>query len=383
MMNTNQSQLNLLTSEMHLEPDGDVDCKPVIGGCQADEIPITEAAMPNGKRIKLLKTLLSSACERDCYYCPFRAGRDMRRATFKPEQMAGTFMDLRRAGLVEGMFLSSGIIGGGIRTQDLLLDAADILRNKHHFRGYVHLKIMPGAERDQVVRAMHLASRVSVNLEAPNTQRLQQLAPKKQFTKELVQPLVWVEEIRQNQSPHKTWNGRWPSSTTQFVVGAVGESDLELLSTSEYLYRQTHLQRAYYSRFKPIKDTPLENLPAENPWREKRLYQSSFLLRDYGFDLEDMPFDQDGNLPLDTDPKLVWARAHLSHSPVEINHAGQERLLRVPGIGIKGAAVILRNRRLNKFRELGDLRKLGVRAKRAAPFILLDGHRPAYQLNLF
>ena len=377
-------KVKLLSSDMQLETDGHepLVCDPLIDPEKIKHIPISEAQMPNGKRIKLLKTMITSACERNCYYCPFRAGRNMRRATFKPEELARTFQLMYKTGRVEGMFLSSGIIGGGIRTQDRLLDTADILRNKLGFRGYLHLKIMPGAERAQVERAMQLASRVSINLEAPNTKRLQALAPLKIFTEELLQPLKWAEEIRQNQSPHRTWNGRWPSSTTQFVVGAVGESDLELLATSEYLIRNARLKRAYFSAFNPIKDTPLEDHAPTDPLRQHRLYQSSYLLRDYGFSLEDMPFDQTGNLPLGEDPKLAWARSSLQHAPVEVNRADRRQLLQIPGIGPKGAAAILNARRKGKLHDLRDLDKLGVVAKRAAPFILLDGKRPAYQLQM-
>ena len=139
---------------------------------QRDAVFVHPAQLPNGQSIKLLKTLLTSACERDCFYCPFRAGRDFRRATFKPEEFANVFIELNRKGIAEGTFLSSGIAGGGMRTQDQLLDTADILRNKLGFRGYIHLKIMPGAEKAQVERSMQLADRVSVNLEAPNTNRL-------------------------------------------------------------------------------------------------------------------------------------------------------------------------------------------------------------------
>jgi predicted DNA-binding helix-hairpin-helix protein len=368
---------------MHLESDGEQDCQPVIGGKQLEGIPISEAVAPGGRRVKLLKTLLTSACERDCYYCPFRAGRDMRRATFKPDEMAKTFVALEKGGAVEGLFLSSGITGGGVRTQDKLLDTADILRNRYGYKGYLHLKIMPGSEKDQVLRAMQLASRLSVNLEAPNTERLSKLAPHKQFTEELVQPLKWAEQIRQTQPAYQTWNGRWPSTTTQFVVGAAGESDLELLQTAEYLYTRASLQRAYFSAFRPISDTPLEHLPAEDKRREHRLYQSSFLIRDYGFELEDMPFSQGGNLPLTIDPKTAWAQANLAQDPVELNRASRKRLMRIPGIGPKRAAQIIQARYQNKLRESGDLRRLGIQVQRAAPYILLDGSRPAFQPALF
>jgi len=340
-------------------------------------------AVAGGKRVPLLKTLLTSACERDCYYCPFRAGRNFRRATFKPEEMARVFTQMNQANIASGLFLSSGIIGGGVRTQDKLLDTADILRRKMNFAGYIHLKLMPGLERDQLLRAMELADRVSINLEAPNTERLQKLAPHKFFFEELLQPLKWADEIRRTLTPEKTWKGRWPSTVTQLVVGGAGENDLEILTTTMYGLKQLRLQRVYFSAFHPISDTPLENHAPENPWREHRLYQASFLMRDYGFDLEDMPFAADGRLPLDMDPKLGWAKQNLSEAPVEVNRASRRDLLRVPGIGPKGVDAILQARRQGKLRELRDLRALGILADRAAPFVLLDGQRPARQLSLF
>ena len=154
------------------------------------------AALPNGKRAPLLKSLLTSACERNCYYCPFRAGRDTRRVTFKPDEMARTVVQLSEAQVIQGAFISSGIAGGGMRTQDRLIDTAEILRKKMNYRGYLHLKIMPGAEMAQIERAMQLADRVSVNLEAPNSSRLQLLAPQKDLMEELLQPLRMIEQIR-------------------------------------------------------------------------------------------------------------------------------------------------------------------------------------------
>jgi predicted DNA-binding helix-hairpin-helix protein len=350
---------------------------------EQDAAFVHPAQLPDGKQIMLLKTLLSSACERDCYYCPFRAGRDFRRATFKPQEFAELFMKLNQAKAAEGLFLSSGIAAGGANTQNKLLDTAEILRKRLGFRGYIHLKIMPGAEKGQVERAMQLADRVSINLEAPNTQRLARLAPHKIFLEELLQPLKWVEEIRRTQPAYKFWNGRHPSTVTQFVAGGADESDLELLTTTDWLMKNVRLKRAYFSAFHPIHDTPLENKPAVDPLREHRLYQASFLLRDYGFDLEEMPFTPDGNLPLPADPKLAWAQMNLAERPLEINRAERQELLRVPGIGLKGAEAILSARRLSKLRDLTSLRKLGVIVARAAPFLLLDGRRPAHQLAMF
>ncbi len=335
------------------------------------------AAMPNGRRIPLLKTLLTSACERDCTYCPFRAGRDFQRMTFTPDELAKLFLELNRRRLVEGLFVSSGVAGGGPRTQDRLLATTELLRVRYNFKGYIHVKIMPGAERAQVEAAMGWADRVSINLEAPNDARLAKLAPHKIFTEELLQRLRWMQEIRQEKG------GRQPSTTTQFVVGAAGESDLELLTTTEYLHRQVGLARAYFSGFNPVSDTPLADLPPSPPLREHRLYQASFLLRDYGFEVEELPFALSGNLPLDEDPKMCWARLNLTERPVELNLAGREQLLRVPGIGVKGAEQILAARRRGLLRDLSTLRRLGIAADRAAPFILLDGRQPARQLRLW
>ena len=348
-----------------------------------NSLGVYNAVVPGGRRVALLKTLLTSACERDCYYCPFRARRNFRRATFKPEEMASVFSQMHRSGVVTGLFLSSGIAGGGVRTQDRLIDTIDVLRRKQDFDGYVHLKLMPGVERDQVLRSMQLADRVSINLEAPNTARLQMLAPHKVFVEELLQPLKWVDEIRRTQLPEGAYRGRWPSLVTQMVVGAVGEDDVEILTTTQYLTRQLRLARVYFSAFSPVPDTPLEDHAPENPWREHRLYQASFLLRDYGFDLEDLPFTREGRLPLEQDPKLGWAQENLRERPVELNRADRHSLLRVPGIGPKAADTILLARRQGRLRDLADLQRLGISASRAAPFILLDGHQPQHQLRLF
>ncbi len=373
-------KLKLLGPATRFEPAEEVvgSHRPLAGQRASDlSGAIHNAVMPGGKRIALLKTLLTSACERDCRYCAFRQGRDFRRATFSPDELARLFMQLHQSGIAQGVFLSSGVAGGGPNTEDRLIAAAEILRQRYGFQGYVHLKIMPGAERDQIEMAMRLADRVSVNLEAPNTRRLSSVAPHKTFDEELLQRLRWIEEIRRRRP------GRWPSSTTQFVVGASDESDVELLTTTEFLHREVGLARAYFSSFSPVPDTPLEDHPPTSPRREHRLYQASFLLRDYGFTAEELPFEPGGNLPLESDPKLAWARFHLTRAPVEINTAGRRELLRVPGIGPKSADKVLGARRQGKLRDLSDLSKLGIAAKRTAPFILLDGRRPPRQLSLW
>ena len=379
--------LQALSEQMGLEHAEETRGEPAKPACftpkEKRAVFVHPAQLPNGKQVKLLKTLLSSACERDCYYCPFRAGRDFRRATFRPQEFAELFMKLYQSNMAEGIFLSSGIAAGGANTQNKILDTAEILRNKLGFRGYLHLKIMPGAEKGQVLRLMQLADRVSINLEAPNKERLSKLAPNKNFFDELFRPLKWVEEIRQTQPAYKGWKGRWPSTVTQFVAGGSDETDLELLTTTDWLTKNVRLTRAYFSAFNPVRDTPMENKTAVDPLREHRLYQASFLLRDYGFDLEEMPFVQDGNLPLATDPKLAWAQQNLQGKPLEINQAERRELLRIPGIGPKGADAILRARRTGKLRDLATLKRLGIVTTRVAPFVLLDGRRPERQSVMF
>lgn len=379
-------QLTMLAEHMNLEYAEDTQCvppRPTGPSCDRSPGFVSYAVLPNGQRAPLLKTLQTSACERNCFYCPFRAGRDFRRATFQPDELAKTYISIERAGIVKGIFLSSGIAGGGVRTQDQLIATTEILRRKYQYKGYIHLKVMPGAEHAQVERAMQLADRVSVNLEAPNNERLQLLAPRKTFLEELLQPLRWIEEIRQNYSPHRAYHGHWPSSTTQFVVGASGDTDLELLQTTAYLYAKLHLRRAYFSAFHPIPDTPLEELPAESPQRELRLYQASFLLRDYEFQFEELPFSSSGSLPLHIDPKTAWAEINLSDFPVEINLASRQELLRIPGIGPKSVKAILEARSRGRLRDVEDLRKIGVNPDRAAPYILMEGHRPVKQLRFW
>jgi predicted DNA-binding helix-hairpin-helix protein len=340
---------------------------------------ITNVVTPKGKK-PILKTMMTTACERNCFYCPFRAGRSKtQRMTFSSDEMAGAFDTLQRAKRVEGMFLSSGIIKGSVTTQDKIIDTIEIIRHRYEYQGYIHLKIMPGVEYEQLYRAMQLADRVSVNLEGPTQERLSALAPKKDFMGELLRMLQWAETIRR-ENPYQKLAG----TVTQFVVGAVGDTDHELLSISNRLYRQMGLTRAYYSGFSPVEQTPFENLTPTDPMREHRLYQASFLLRDYGWGVEDLSFLEDGNLRVDIDPKRAWAERNLREAPIDVMKATRRQLLRVPGIGPVGADAILRARRLGRLTELVHLRKLNIRSpEQAAPYILLDGHRPTLQMNLF
>jgi predicted DNA-binding helix-hairpin-helix protein len=327
----------------------------------------------------VLKTLQTSACERNCYYCPFRAGRSSTvRVSFTPDELAREFDRMQRANVVKGLFLSSGIIGGGAKTMDKLLDTVTVLRQKYEFRGYVHLKIMPSSEPAQVEQAFRLADRVSINLEGANTERLAALAPQKNLRGELLPAMQWVHNLAQS----RPFAVKIPSMVTQFVVGPAGESDRELLTGADWLYRRVGLARAYYSPFRPVTDTPLWGSPSTPAAREFRLYQADFLLRDYGFQVDELPFQADDALPEQVDPKLAWARQNLADRLIEINRADRQELLRIPGIGPKGADAILQARRSSQLHSLSQLKTLGVLANRAAPFILLNGRRPPHQLTL-
>ena len=334
-----------------------------------------------GRKAPILKILQTSACEKNCYYCPFRAGRNFRRETLSPDDLAASFDQMQRAGLVQGIFLSSGIIGA-VRSMDRLLQTVELIRYKYGFRGYVHLKMLPAAEEAQIERAVHLADRVSTNLEAPTPLHLSRLAPMKTFEESLVAPLRAARRLIQQTQWRSGQQIARAGMVTQFVVGPAGESDRDLLGASQRLYREVGLHRAYYSAFSPVRDTPLEGLTATPPQREYRLYQSDFLLRAYGFRVEELPFDDSGNLPLDQDPKVLWAQRHPERFPLEINRATPQDLVRVPGIGPLTMRNILRARLDGKLRDLGQLKKVGVDVAKAAPFILLNGRPAPVQMHL-
>jgi len=383
------TKLQVLSINMAFETAEDVHITHDQNTCQSnlnqlkERFPITQARLPNGKTIPLLKTMQTSVCERDCNYCCFRSGRDTPRASLTPDELASAVVKLSQAGIAKGVFLSSGITGGGIRTQDRIIATAEVLREKYHYQDYIHLKIMPGAEKDQIFRAMQLADRVSINLEGPDERSVHHLAPHKVFFRELLEPLRLIQEIRETYSPYLAWKKLWPSSCTQFVVGAVGETDQDLLKTTVNLRSKFKITRAYYSSFSPIINTPFENLPPLNPWRQHRLYQAFYLLRDYDFDFNDLQFSSSGNLSLKKDPKLTWAEQHLLEKPVEINQADYRQLLRIPGIGPITARRICNTRRHGMIRDISALQKLGIRTSKASKFILLDGHAQAFQPGLF
>ena len=329
---------------------------------------IYPAALPGGKHVRLFKVLLTNACGKDCAYCANRCSRDFSRCTFQPEELAGLFMTLHAGRRVQGLFLSSAIPESSSRTLDDMLKTAEILRRTHRFSGYIHLKILPGARFDQVERAIELSDRVSINLEAPNPERLKKISADKDF-QDLLLRMRWIKDLRAGGASLPAGH------TTQFVVGPSEEPDKEILETTARLYRSVGLSRAYFSAFQPVRGTPLEDCTPVSSLREHRLYQADFLLRRYGFRFEELVFDPAGALPTKADPKLAWALAHPEGFPLEVNRASYEELLRIPGIGPKSASRIVRVRGKGLFHTIEELKGTGIAANRAAPFLLIGGRK--------
>jgi predicted DNA-binding helix-hairpin-helix protein len=292
----------------------------------SDDRWIYPSVLPDGRRAMLLKVLLSNGCERNCGYCAQRLGGMGENVCFKPDELASLFIHLHRAGKIVGLFLSSAVTSGTCVTMDRMIASVEIIRFRYHFRGFIHLKILPGSELAQVERAVQIADRVSINLEVPDQSHLDRIAPQKNMESDILQRMRWIAGFIEKHA------GRCRGHTTQFVVGAASESDRKIMNAVQSLYREMKLSRAYFSAFQPVPGTPLDNGKPTLPVREHRLYQSDFLLRKYGFAFDELPFDGNGNFSLQKDPKECWAESHLDFFPLEINKASPEELLRVPGI---------------------------------------------------
>ena len=335
-----------------------------------------------GMRRSLLRILMTNACSFNCHYCPMRRDREMPRTLLKPEELVRIFLGARDRGWCEGLFVTTGIPGRPVKVMDDLITALELLRERHRFGGYIHVKLVPGGQAAQVERLTELASRVSINLEAPCGASLAQIAPDKSFgttVSDLEQVRVLLLRERAQQAEGKPRDMLHPGGTSgmtmQFVVGATSDTDRAILDTVNRLNEGGGIHHAHFSAFRPIENTPLESAPAAPALREHRLYQADYLLRDYGFDAAEVVFEPTGNLPLALDPKSAWALAHPERFPIEVRTADLVELMRVPGIGPTSARRIVAERRGTRIRSLADLRKLGVVTTRAAGFLSLAGKR--------
>ena len=334
------------------------------------EAYVFRAARPNGGFTCLLKVLLTNVCVNDCAYCANRVGRDCPRSAFKPDELARVFTQMHQRGLVQGLFLSSGIAGNANRSMSAMVDTVEIIRRRYRFNGYIHLKILPGATFDVVEAGCRLATRISVNMEAPTAGHLARLSARKDILQGIIEPMHWVKRIV---GEHETLVPA--GQTTQFVVGAAGESDGDLLKASANLYKDIGLRRVYFSAFKPVDDTPLEGHEATPPTREHRLYQADWLLRVYGFSADEveLALSEDGRYSLAEDPKATIAARQPWRYPLDVNKASYEELLRVPGIGPTSAQRIVDVRKEHSIDSLAQLRKMRVGTGRAAGYIWFKG----------
>jgi predicted DNA-binding helix-hairpin-helix protein len=339
-----------------------------VAATRRDE-PLTWASADEAAGTKpqpVFRVLMSSRCEWNCAYCPLRAGNDAPRAELTPEELAGAFLPRYEAGAAQGLFLSSAVSGGVSGAVGRMLDGVELLRMQHHYTGYVHVKLLPGVASSDVERAAKLADRVSLNLEAPGPEYLARISPERSWENDLLARLRWANEWQRN--------GALPSGlATQFVVGAAGEQDRDLLLSGNWLYRDLGLRRVYFSPFRPSAGTPLEGSEPTPRKRVQRLQEADWLVREYGFETTELPFREAGDLPLHLDPKLAWALANPHFFPLELNTAPREQLLRVPGLGPTGVARIMRLRRIGRFRELAQLEAIGAPARRARDFVTFDG----------
>jgi predicted DNA-binding helix-hairpin-helix protein len=336
-----------------------------------------------------MRIMQTNACSLSCGYCPTFCGGRVKRTALAPEEVARTFIEAHRAGLVSGLFLTSGVPGRAERAMDRMLDAVHVLRRREGFTGYVHVKVLPGAQADQVREAARLCDRVSINLEGPRPDVVRRLAKEKDLAGNLLPSLELAGRLsRDGRLEGRPDRPARMGTTTQFVVGAQGEQDREILGLVGRLEGQGLLHHAHFSAFQPVAGTPMENLPPTPSAREFRLYQAEHLLRQYRFRFDELPFGADGNLPLNLDPKTAWALAHPAEFPVDVARAPEDMLLRVPGVGPKAVARIVIERRLVAFRNGEDLRRLGVDIPRAGYFLTLGGRRlareqPPVQQGLF
>ena len=341
---------------------------------------VYKASMPNGKTISLMRVMFTDFCKMDCHFCPNSHWVPRKRFAFKREELASAFMELHRRHTVDGLFLSSGVAGTGSKTTAKLIDVVQIIREKYGFKGYIHLKVMPGVEREYVEAAHKLGTRLSVNIETPSVDRMRTLSKMKDLERDILAPMEWINDLNQEKS------GGAVGQVTQFVVGAANESDREVFHRIDQLYGEWNLKRAYYSNFQPIPYTPLEEHPPTSMTRAHRLYQMDWLKRIYKFSNQEieLAFDEAGFLSMDTDPKSIIALENLDAFPVDINYSTRDQMLRVPGLGPTAADRILLQRRQHTLDSWRDLQAMGVVKKRAWPYLVFPGHRPprAKQLRM-
>lgn len=339
----------------------------------------------DGRCISLLKILLSNSCIYDCKYCINRCTNNVKRATFTPREIADLTINFYKRNYIEGLFLSSAVIGSPDQTMEMLINTVTILRKEYDFNGYIHCKTIPGCSKELIDKLGILVDRLSINIELPSNDSLKLLAPQKEKSG-ILEPMSYVSNgIKQNKLEKSKYKPNFvpAGQTTQLIVGATPETDLKILKLSEGLYNKLSLKRVYYSAYVSINND--KNLPTlENPplLRENRLYQADWLLRFYGFKANELLDEAHPNFNTILDPKCDWALRNIDKFPIEINSADYFTLLRIPGIGVISAKKIIKARR-QFYLDFESLKKLGVILKRAKYFITCKGkyYDKVYKFN--
>ncbi|EYF01403.1 putative DNA modification/repair radical SAM protein [Chondromyces apiculatus] len=346
----------------------------------SEGIGICHSYTPDGRCVSLLKILFTNHCIYDCQYCINRVSSDTPRARFVPSEVVALTLDFYRRNYIEGLFLSSGVIRSADYTMEQMAEVARSLREDHGFRGYIHLKAVPGASPELIERAGLHADRLSANLELPTQPDLDRLAPDKQIVT-VEQTMRHIHARREQAEEERRGSQRAPTfvpagQTTQLIVGATASPDAAYLAAADRLYKNHGLRRVYYSAYSPI-PRPDARLPAKSPplWREHRLYQADWLMRHYGFSASELTTPDAPDLPLDHDPKLAWALRHRALFPLDLNTAAREALLRVPGLGVHSVDRILAARRVRPLR-VDDLARLGASVRKVRPFVTALGPNP-------
>lgn len=328
----------------------------------------------DGRCISLLKIMLTNNCIYDCAYCINRRSNDLPRATFSVTELVNLTIEFYRRNYIEGLFLSSGVVRNPDYTMERLVKVVKDLRQVYRFNGYIHLKSIPGASQELVNEAGLYADRMSVNIEIPNEQSLQLLAPEKDF-QSVFTPMRYIQQGMLQSAEERKKFRHAPrfvpaGQSTQMIVGATSDSDKDILHLTSALYKRPSMKRVYYSGFVPVNgyDKRLPALKQPPLVRENRLYQADWLLRFYNFNVDEIVDDSYPDLDLEIDPKLAWALRHPEAFPVDINRADYEMLLRVPGLGVKSAKMILTARRYSRL-GTSHLKQIGVVLKKAQYFI--------------
>ena len=331
----------------------------------------------DGRCVSLLKILLTNYCIYDCAYCVSRKNNDIQRAAFTVQEVVDLTINFYRRNYIEGLFLSSGIFKDADFTMERLVQVAKKLRTEHNFHGYIHLKSIPGASDDLMREAGLYADRLSVNLEMPTEAGLKLLAPDKN-RQDMIDPMQFLKEEIALRTEEKKLFKKAPlfapaGQSTQVIVGATPETDQQVLQSADYFYKSFNLKRVYYSGYVPVlADKRLPALNTSVPMvRENRLYQADWLMRNYGFDVNEIVNQEQPLLDLDIDPKLSWAIRNLDVFPIDINKADLKLILRVPGIGVLSAQKIVSARRYGKL-NWDQLKKIGVSVNRAQYFIICN-----------